>query len=100
MSDNADVGYILEVDLEYISEDERRDREAPIRKFIGLCPKMYSFILDSGKDKKTAKRMKKSAKEREIRHQDFIDFLFLQITQQLADGFQIRLPSNLHREAH
>ena len=56
----------------------------PIREFVGLRPKMYSFLLEGGKEKKTAKGVKKSVKEREIRHGDFKDCLFSRVPQQHA----------------
>ena len=54
----------------------------PIREFIGLRAKMYSFMMDAGQEKKTAKGVKKSVKEREIKHQDFEDCLFNKVPQQ------------------
>ena len=61
----------------------------PIKEFVGLRPKMYSFILDGGKEKKTAKGVKKSVKEREIQHVDFKNCLFNNVPQQHSMlGFQ------------
>lgn len=54
----------------------------PIREFVGLRPKMYSFLLEGGKEKKTAKGVKKSVKEREIRHADFKGCLVNKAPQQ------------------
>ena len=48
----------------------------PLNQFVGLRAKMYSFVMDDGKEKKTAKGVKKSVKEREIKHRDFKDCLF------------------------
>ena len=55
---------------------------SPIPEFVGLRAKMYSFALDSGREKQTAKGVKKSVKEREIKHQDFKDCLFSKVPQQ------------------
>lgn len=55
---------------------------SPIRDFIGLRAKMYSFVMDDGQEKKTAKWVKKSVKERETKHQDFKDCLFNKNPQQ------------------
>ena len=39
-------------------------------------------MMGSGKKKKTAKREKKSVKDREIKHRDFKDWLFNKVPQQ------------------
>jgi len=46
-----------------------------ITEFVGLRPKLYSFILD-GEDHKKCKGVKKSVVESKITHQDYVDCLF------------------------
>ena len=43
----------------------------PIQEFVGLRSKMYS-ILYGGKEKKTAKGVKKAVVKRNIKHADYI----------------------------
>ena len=43
---------------------------------------MYSFTMDSGNEKKTAQGVKKSVKNREIKHRDFKDCLFNKVPPQ------------------
>ena len=54
----------------------------PLNQFVGSRAKMYSFVMDDGKEKKTAKGVKKSEKEREIKHRDFKDRLFNKVPKQ------------------
>ena len=53
-------------------------RQLGVCEFVGLRAKMYSFVLDGGKEKKTAKGVKKGVTENEIRHKDDKDCLFSQ----------------------
>ena len=58
---------------------------------------MYTFMMDSGKEKKTAKGLKKSVKDREFKHRDFIRLSLQESpSTRVLDGFQIRLCSDLH----
>ena len=41
----------------------------PIREFVGLRSKMYSILIDNGKEKRTAAGVKKCVRERELTHQ-------------------------------
>ena len=43
----------------------------PIVEFIGLRSKMYSYILDNGKNGKTAKGIKKAVIKKDVRHHDY-----------------------------
>ena len=43
----------------------------PIREFVGLRAKMYSYAVEKGKKSKKAKGVKKSVVKKEIEHQDF-----------------------------
>ena len=49
---------------------------APIKEFIGLRSKMYSVLLDSGKEKKTGKGIKKSALKTQCKHENYKKCLF------------------------
>ena len=66
----------------YFSENKKvigkfKDETAgvPIREFIGLKSKMYSISLDSGKDSKKAKGVKKNVIRKDISHGDYLDVL-------------------------
>ena len=66
----------------YFSENKKvigkfKDETAgvPIRGFIGLKSKMYSVSLDSGKNSKKAKGVKKNVIKKGISHQDYLDVL-------------------------
>ena len=66
----------------YFSENKKvigqfKDETAgmPIRDFIGLKSKMYSVSLDSGKNSKKAKGVKKNVIKKGISHQDYLDVL-------------------------
>ena len=43
----------------------------PIVEFIGLRSKMYSYILDNGKNDKTAKRIKKAVIKNDVQDHDY-----------------------------
>lgn len=44
--------------------------------FIGLRSKMYSYLLDDGKNNKTCKRVKKYEIKKNITHENYIDTLY------------------------
>lgn len=48
----------------------------PITEFIGLRPKMYSYIRDDSRDGKAAKGIKKSVIKKDIKHENYKDTLF------------------------
>ena len=51
----------------------------PIKEFVGLRPKMYSFVYDDDnaeKEKKTAKGIKKCAIKNQLRHEHYKECLF------------------------
>ena len=48
----------------------------PIVEFVGLRSKMYSILLDTKKEKKTGKGIKKSALKKYINHADYKRCLF------------------------
>ena len=43
----------------------------PIIEFVGLRSKMYSLLLDNGKEKKTGKGIKKCILKKNITHDDY-----------------------------
>ena len=47
----------------------------PIREFIGLKSKMYSYVKDNGKKEKTAKGFKKDVIKKNITHENYKDCL-------------------------
>ena len=47
----------------------------PIKEFIGLRSKMYSYIKDDGKNGKTAKGIKKSVIKKDIKHENYKNVL-------------------------
>ena len=54
-------------------KDELNGRQA--LSFVGLRPKMYSLLMDSGKEKNKAKGVSKSVTKKRITHQNYIDAL-------------------------
>ena len=57
----------------------------PMREFVGLRAKMYSFVLKKDgvdQEKKTAKGISKSVTQREIRHADYVHCLFIKAPQE------------------
>ena len=48
----------------------------PIKKFIGLRSKMYSYIKDNEIGDKKAKRIKKNVIKKDIKHENYKDVLF------------------------
>ena len=48
-----------------------------IEEFIGLRSKMYSIKLDDGKERKTAKDIKKYVIEKDLKHQNYNQILTL-----------------------
>ena len=60
----------------------------PIREFVGLRAKMYSYVVEKGrKERKKAKGVKKSVLKRKFENQDFKDCLFNSPSAALYDGF-------------
>ena len=47
----------------------------PIRDFVGLKSKMYSYLKDNDQNNKTAKGVKKNIIKKVIVHQDYLDVL-------------------------
>ena len=47
----------------------------PIKEFIALCPKSYSYVLDTGKEERKGKGTSKVVLEKEIHHNDYRDIL-------------------------
>ena len=48
----------------------------PIREFVGLRSKMYSYMKDDQKGGKTAKGIKKNVIKKDIRHENYKETLF------------------------
>ena len=61
----------------------------PIREFIGLRSKMYSYVKDNGKNEKTAKGVRKYVIKKNITHENYKDCL-LNGKQMLHDMRTIR----------
>ena len=45
--------------------------EKIMKEFVALKPKLYSFLMDEGKEAKKAKGVKKNVVEKEIQHDNF-----------------------------
>jgi hypothetical protein len=69
----------------------------PIVEFVGLRPKMYSILLDSGKEKKTGKGIKKSALKNDVKHADYKRCLF---SSELKDQRQLVSFNGLRTKNH
>ena len=52
-----------------------------IKEFVGLRAKLYSFIMDEGKENKKCKGIKKAVVERSITHKDYLTCLITGIEQ-------------------
>ena len=77
-SDYAQDGYRIQdnTNKKVIGKFKDETCGVPIREFIGLRSKMYSILLDNGKEKKTGKGIKKSAMKKLIKHEDYKRCLF------------------------
>ena len=64
----------------------------PIKEFIGLKSKMYSYIKDNAKNVKTCKGVKKDVIKKNITHENYIDTLM--------NGKQMTLKINTMRSDH
>ena len=53
----------------------------PIKEFVGLRAKLYSFKMDEGKENKKCKGIKKAVVERSITHKDYLTCLITGIEQ-------------------
>jgi hypothetical protein len=87
MNDSKEVFDRSEYDMSgYRSQDNSNKKEIgkmkdetngmPIVEFVGLRAKMYSVLLDTKKEKKTGKGIKKSALKQYINHDDYKRCLF------------------------
>jgi hypothetical protein len=54
----------------------------PIVEFVGLRAKMYSILLDNGKEKKTGKGIKKCCLKKNVKHADYKRCLFGSVKDQ------------------
>ena len=48
----------------------------PMKEFVGLRSKMYSYVKDKEKEARTAKGIKKVVINKEIKHEDYKKMLF------------------------
>ena len=62
-------------------------------EFVGLLAKMYSMVTEEGKEKKTAKGVKRSVLAKEIKHEDYKTCLF---TKQECEHKMVSLRSEKH----
>ena len=69
----------------------------PIVEFVGLRPKMYSILLETGKEKKTGKGIKKSTLKTDIKHADYKRCLE---SSELKDQRQLVSFNNLRTKDH
>jgi hypothetical protein len=47
----------------------------PVREYVGLRPKMYSYLKDSGENEKKAKGIKKAVIKKQLSHQKYLNSL-------------------------
>jgi len=69
----------------------------PIVEWVGLAPKMYSIKLDTGKEKGTAKGIKKSFYKNHITHNDYVKCV---LSSELKDMRQTCKFLNFRSDAH
>lgn len=65
----------------------------PVLEFVGLRAKMYSMVTEEGKEKTTAKWVKRPVLAKEIQHEDCKTCLF---TKQECEHKMVRLRSEKH----
>ena len=67
----------------------------PVREFVGLRSKMYSYVVEKGKkENKKAKGIKKCVTEKGIRHADYKDCLFNKVPREHS---MIQIKSKNHQ---
>ena len=71
--DNSD--YPEEENKKVIGKFKDEAAGMPIREFIGLRSKMYSYVKDNGKNEKTAKSVRKYVIKKNITHDNYKDCL-------------------------
>ena len=71
--DNSD--YPKEENKKVIGKFKDEAAGMPIREFIGLRSKMYSYVKDNGKNEKTAKSVRKYVIKKNITHDNYKDCL-------------------------
>jgi hypothetical protein len=63
----------------------------PIKEFIGLRAKMYSMKLETGKEKKTGKGIKKQVVKNEITHENYRRAIFPECNEDLQQKVKFNL---------
>ena len=98
-SDYKDDGYRSNdnTNKKVIGKFKDETEAIPIKEFVGLRSKMYSILLEDGKEKKTGKGIKKSALKRDIKHEDYKRCIF---SSNLKDQRQLVSFNNLRTIDH
>jgi hypothetical protein len=74
--DNPDTAFLKDDTNKKVLGAMKDEAEGfPIRQFVGLRPKMYSYVLDSGENEKKAKGIKKAVIKKQLNHQKFLNSL-------------------------
>lgn len=70
----------------------------PIKEFIGLRPKLYSYVMDDGKNEKKCKGVKKSVVAKQLNHQKYLNSLQGKTKEQLDSTVEFKtITSFKHR---
>ena len=69
-------------------------KSAAIKEFVGICPKMYSFITSEGKNTKKAKGVKRSVVSKILHHDMYKDAL---LNRKVYRSTQVTLRSKKHK---
>ena len=70
-----DSPFFNETNKKVISKMKDEAAGVPIREFVGLRSKMYSYITNQNKSGKTAKGIKKNVVKKDIKHENYKDVL-------------------------
>lgn len=98
-SDYSGEGYLAKdnTNKKVIGKFKDETEGVPIAEFCGLRSKMYSVLLDNGKEKKTGKGIKKLAMKKYISHEDYKRCLF---SSEIKDQRQLVSFNNLRSIDH
>ena len=69
-------------------------KSAAIKEFVGICPKMYSFITSEGKNTKKAKGVKRAVVSKTLHHDMYKDAL---LNRKIYRSTQVTLRSKKHK---
>jgi hypothetical protein len=70
----------------------------PVREYVGLRPKMYSYLKDSGENENKAKGIKKAVIKKQLSHQKYLNSLEARTAEQIKSEVNFKtITSFKHR---